>query len=97
MSAQKFSFRIEVEAMSWDGTESRAKEITDWIFQHEGDATYYEAGEYDDAAGIHVLAPDGLVVANVGDWVVMTTHEHYEFTVWSSDAFAAEFTPVVNA
>lgn len=63
---RKFMKRpVVIEAVEWDGTESGASLIIDWVAAHGGDA-YYDQWD----CRIFIKTLEEWIAASPGDWIV---------------------------
>ena len=71
---QRFTKRpVTIEAIQWDGTQSGATPIIDWILDHDHSADYWAPGEWDhetNAAYINITTLEGNMIAQPGDWII---------------------------
>ena len=71
---QRFTKRpVTIEAIQWDGTQSGATPIIDWILDHDHSADYWAPGEWDhetNAAYINITTLEGNMIASRDDWII---------------------------
>lgn len=60
---------LVVEAVQWDGTPGRAKEIADWVNGLSGDAQYIAVDELIDSISVRTIHGDYAFVRDL-DWLV---------------------------
>ena len=71
---QRYTKRpVTIEAIQWDGTQSGATPIIDWILDHDHSADYWAPGEWDhetNAAYINITTLEGNMIASRDDWII---------------------------
>ena len=92
---QRFTKRpVTIEAIQWDGTQSGATPIIDWILDHDHSADYWAPGEWDhetNAAYINITTLEGNMIASRDDWIIRGVQG--EFYPCKPDIFEVTYQP----
>ena len=92
---QRYTKRpVTIEAIQWDGTQSGATPIIDWILDHDHSADYWAPGEWDhetNAAYINITTLEGNMIASRDDWIIRGVQG--EFYPCKPDIFEVTYQP----
>lgn len=82
---------VEIQATHWDGSQAKAGEIIEWVFDHGGHAQYREVNETvhhkNPEIIIHTL--EGDMIAAPGWWIIKGTKG--EFYPCRGDVFEEKY------
>ena len=81
---------VVIEAVRWDGT--NVKTVLD--FGDSGPAPLWGDDFKIDASGVHIRTSEGIMRADVGDWIIKGLKG--EFYPCKPDIFAATYEPVTE-
>jgi hypothetical protein len=90
---------VEVEAMQWDGTDTGATPIIDWILTSGGTAKFYCSHDMGcpgthEGHTISIRQDHGHMYAYPGWWII---REGNRFHTLRADHFAETYHPVIGA
>lgn len=81
-----------VTAEQWDGSQSHAEEIVDWVKRSGFDAYYLEKGRLDYDMHASAIVIDDTII-DPSDYVALLNFD-FGFAIYTKEEFEATFAPI---